>query len=227
MIKLVVFDVAGTTIKDDDAVNTCLRRVLHAHDIDVDRDAVNRVMGEPKPIAIAKLLTAVRGRPYDARHPDVGELYHAFEGLMLEYYADDVAVTPAAGAEETFATLKGRGVGVALDTGFSRAILAVILRRFRWDSSALIDASVASDEVASGRPAPDLVERAMALTGVTSAAQVAKVGDTPADLQEGAAARCALIVGITTGSHTRQQLSAYPHTHLIEALTEVPPLCLR
>jgi phosphonatase-like hydrolase len=225
MIELVVFDLAGTTVKDDDAVNACLRRVLRTQDVDVDREAVNRVMGEPKPIAIATLLSAARGRVHDPRHPDVAALYHAFERLMVEYYADDLAVAPAADAEETFAILKRDGVRVALDTGFSRAIVDVILRRFRWDEGGLIDATVASDEVARGRPAPDLIQRAMALTGVSSAARVAKVGDTPADLREGTAAGCARVIGVTTGSHTRRQLSAYPHTHLIDVLAEVPPLC--
>jgi phosphonatase-like hydrolase len=226
MIALVVFDIAGTTIQDGDAVHTCLRRVLQTRGVDVDRDAVNRVMGEPKPVAIAKLLSWSRGRPYDPRDADVSSVHDAFEQLMMEYYAADTTVVLAPDAEATFAALKQRGIRIALDTGFNRAIVDVILRRFNWAGSGLIDATVASDEVARGRPAPDLIERAMALTGVASAAAVAKVGDTPADLQEGTAAGCARVIGLTTGSHTREQLRAHPHTHLVEALAEVPPLCL-
>ncbi|MCZ7635203.1 MAG: hypothetical protein M5U12_03590 [Verrucomicrobia bacterium] len=52
-IELVVFDMAGTTVRDDDAVNLCLRDALHAGGIDVTRDEVNEVMGIPKPTAIA------------------------------------------------------------------------------------------------------------------------------------------------------------------------------
>ena len=61
----------------------------------------------------------------------------------------------------------------------------------------------------------------MSLCGISIAAAVAKVGDTPADLLEGTAAGCGLVIGITSGSHTRTALAAHPHTHLIDHLSEV------
>ncbi len=54
-ISLVVFDIAGTTVEDDDAVNVCIREALSAKGISATRDEVNKVMGLPKPEAIAKL----------------------------------------------------------------------------------------------------------------------------------------------------------------------------
>ncbi len=85
----------------------------------------------------------------------------------------------------------------------------------------MLDATVASDEVPRGRPHPDLLLRAMQLTGCADPRRVAKVGDTPADLAEGTAAGCGFVVGVTTGSHTRDELLAHPHTHLIDALDEL------
>ena len=55
---------------------------------------------------------------------------------------------------------------------------------------------------------------------------VAKVGDTPSDLQEGTAAGCGLVIGVANGTHTREQLAAHPHTHLIASLQELPALVL-
>jgi phosphoglycolate phosphatase-like HAD superfamily hydrolase len=66
----------------------------------------------------------------------------------------------------------------------------------------------------------------MELTGVTDAGHVAKMGDTPSDLQEGWAAGCGLVIGVTNGSHTRKQLAPHPHTHLIDNLRELPGLLL-
>ena len=60
---------------------------------------------------------------------------------------------------------------------------------------------------------------------VTAADRVAKVGDTPSDLQEGHAAGCGRIIGVTAGSHTHAELSPYPHTHLIGTVAELLP-CL-
>ena len=57
--------------------------------------------------------------------------------------------------------------------------------------------------------------------GITDPAHVAKVGDTPADLQEGTNAGCGWVIGITSGSHTREELMPYPHTHLVDDIWQV------
>ncbi len=55
-IELVVFDMAGTTVCDDDSVNRCLREALAAAGLAVAPAAVNAVMGLPKPQAISILI---------------------------------------------------------------------------------------------------------------------------------------------------------------------------
>ena len=55
-IELVVFDMAGTTVNDDDSVNRCLRSSLAAAGLSVTAAQVNAVMGLPKPTAIAMLI---------------------------------------------------------------------------------------------------------------------------------------------------------------------------
>ena len=55
-IELVVFDMAGTTVNDDDSVNRCLRGSLAAAGLAVTAAQVNAVMGLPKPTAIAILI---------------------------------------------------------------------------------------------------------------------------------------------------------------------------
>ena len=116
------------------------------------------------------------------------------------------------------------GVKVALDTGFSREIVDVLLARLGWDNSALIDATVTSDDVARGRPHPDMALKAMSDLGIRDPKRVAKVGDTPADLDEGTRAGCGLVVGVTQGSHTAAQLKPHAHTHLIGTVAELPAL---
>jgi phosphonatase-like hydrolase len=128
--------------------------------------------------------------------------------------------------EVALSKLRAAGVRVALDTGFSRVILDTILQRLGWKDERFFDATVASDEVVRGRPYPDLVVKAMQLSGVTNPAAVVKVGDTPADLEEGAAARCGLVVGVTNGSHTVDELKRHPHTHLISHLGLLPKVVL-
>jgi phosphoglycolate phosphatase-like HAD superfamily hydrolase len=101
-----------------------------------------------------------------------------------------------------------------------------VLERLGWESRGLIDASVTSDEAARGRPAADLALEAMRRLGVANPFDVAKVGDTPSDLLEGTAARCRLVIGVTSGSHTRAELEVFPHTHLVESVADVPKLVI-
>src|SRR5262245_41839823 len=220
-IDLVIFDMAGTTVYDGDAVHAGLANALAEAGVRVARDQVNAVMGMPKPVAIRSLLSTHEGKP--PLEPRVAAIYASFERLMLTHYRTDASVRAVDNAEAVFRTLRERGIKVALDTGFTRRITNVILERLGWNA-AVIDASVTSDEVARGRPYADMVHRAMKLTGVRDSARVAKVGDTPADLLEGDAANCALVIGVTSGSHTREQLQVYPHTHLVASLRELPAI---
>ncbi len=153
----------------------------------------------------------------DAIHAD-------FVTRMLDFYRHDPSIREVPGAGATFAALKQRNIKVALDTGFSREITAAILDRLGWLRDGLIDARISSDEVPRGRPHPDMIRALMERLGVTDPTAVAKVGDAPADLEEGTNAGCRHVVGVTWGSHTREQLATHPHTHLIESLDELLPI---
>jgi len=223
-IQLVIFDMAGTTVRDDDSVNTCLRAALTAGGHTVTRDQVNAVMGLPKPEAIRLVLEGLEGRPPEAAR--VHAIHEDFLRRMLEFYRTNPGIEPMPHTVEVLTRLKVAGVKIALDTGFSRPIVDAILQRLGWNDGQWIDATVASDEVPRGRPHPDLARRAMELTGVTDPRAVAKVGDTPSDLGEGTAAGCRLVIGVTNGTHTREQLASHPHTHLLASLAELPAVVL-
>jgi phosphonatase-like hydrolase len=224
-IELVIFDMAGTTVRDDDAVNLCLRRALDARTA-VTRDEVNVVMGLPKPIAIRLLLEQKLSGAAAVTNAVVESIYQDFLARMLEHYRTAAGIEPMPHTLETFNQLKHAGVRVALDTGFSRPIVDAILERLGWKRGGLLDATVASDEVKNGRPHADLALKAMEITGVRDPKRVAKVGDTPSDLLEGTAAGCGMVIGVTNGSHTREQLAVHPHTRLIASLKELPALIL-
>jgi phosphonatase-like hydrolase len=217
-VQLVVFDIAGTTVYDNDAVRSCFRAALADADLSAAPEVISAVMGLPKPEAIRRLAgPGVPPEQIDAIHED-------FVARMKRHYQVDPSVREADGATGTFARLHAAGVMVALDTGFSRPIVDVLLARLGWREGDAIDASVCSDEVPRGRPHPDMILHLMRKLGVDGAGSVAKVGDTPVDLQEGTAAGCGWVVGITSGTHAREQLARHPHTHLIVSLTELPKL---
>ncbi len=225
MIELVVFDLAGTTVEDGDAVNATFRATLAARKIEADPVAVNAVMGLPKPEAIRILLDAFgRSGGLPPTPENIDAIHREFTARMCAFYATDPAVREVPGAAATFAILRQAGVKVALNTGFFRPIVDVLLGRLGWHVPAVVDAVVTSDEVPHGRPQPDMIRHLMTRLGVSDVRRVAKVGDTKADLEEGTNAGCGLVIGVTTGSSSRDQLQEWPHTHILASVADVPTL---
>ncbi|MGC4044084.1 MAG: HAD hydrolase-like protein [Armatimonas sp.] len=214
---LVVFDMAGTTLNDDGGiVNQALREALSAAAVYVTSEAVNEVMGLPKPVAIGSLLGISESAERTL------EIHRDFLARMLRFYAEDPSVAEVQGTSLVLIQLRAAGIKVALDTGFSRDLVEVIVDRLGWRT--LLDGFIASDEVERGRPHPDMINALCKHMGITNPKAVAKIGDTPSDLQEGTAAGCGWVIGVTLGSHTAEQLAPYPHTHLIPSVTALPAL---
>ncbi len=233
---LAVFDLAGTTVFDEgDVVAHALRSALiDEAQLETTIEQINRVMGIAKPLAIASLL---RDAERIADQPDpadqaqaaalVARIHQRFVRGMIDHYRQSPSVCEMPGATQTFQRLRSNGIKVALNTGFSRDITDTILNRLGWSERIVIDASITSDEVPEGRPAPFMIHRLMERLGVNDVRRVVKIGDTPSDLHEGTRAGCGRVVGVTNGSHTREQLLKHPHTDLIPGVSHLPETLLR
>ena len=219
-IKLVVFDMAGTTVEDKDNVHEALIKGFELSNYKITRDDANSVMGIPKPVAIRTLLEG-KFNLKEKTGELVSKIHAAFVAEMISFYKNDASVKSKNNAEETFTALREKGLKVGIDTGFSRDIADTIFDRLKWRENNLIDLTVTSDEVNNGRPFPDMIYKAMADLNIKTADEVAKVGDTASDLQEGTSAGCKYVIGITTGAFTREALEPEQHTHLIDDLLEV------
>ncbi len=220
-IELVVFDLAGTTVKDNNDVHRILQYAFALNNIEISIADANSVMGIPKPVAINNLLNLRYHGNGPITQAWIEDIHHTFVKEMISFYEHDPRVGEKEGVTDTFRELRNHGIKVFVDTGFDRPIVAPLLDRLGWEKNNLIDGSVTSDEVKQGRPYPDLVFKAMGMAGVTDSKKVAKVGDTVSDLEEGIAAGCGLVIGVTSGAFSYDELNESKHTHLIENISEV------
>ena len=214
--SLVVFDMAGTTVVDDGQVPEAFTAALAAHGIAVGEGDIRGVRGAAKRQAILDFLPPGAGRERKAER-----VLASFREHLARLYQGNVREIP--GAAGVFGWLRGRGVRVALNTGFDRDTARMLLDALGWNGQT-VDAVVCGDDVARGRPAPDMILRCMELTGVANAKSVANVGDTMLDLQAAHNAGAGWNIGVLTGAHERELMAAQPHTHLLASVAELPAL---
>jgi phosphonatase-like hydrolase len=218
-IKLVVFDLAGTTVKDNGQVADAFTTALAEHHVAVTPEQLSSVRGSSKREAV---LHFIPEGPHRTRRAEL--VYASFREHLAQRYRTE-GVEPIEGAERTFKSLRAQGVRVALNTGFDRDITGLLLATLNWKDG-IVDAVVCGDEVRAGRPAPYLIFHAMEATGTTNVQQVANVGDTVLDLKAGHNAGVRWNVGVLSGAHDRQLLERAPHTHLLPSITELLDLVL-
>jgi hypothetical protein len=218
MFDLAVFDLAGTTVMDDpNGVAKCLVDAVVAGGFETSFEHANEYMGIKKIVAIQKLAPTASEAAVEAMHED-------FRQRMLTYYRTEPGVGAYAGIEVLFSELQSCGVKIGIDTGFDTETVDTILDRLGWHDK--LDARSASDRVPEGRPAPFMIQDLMQQVGCQDPSQVIKIGDTPSDLHEGTNAGCRLVIGVTYGTHTREQLQPHPHTHLVDSVEELHTLLL-
>ncbi|MDP2436940.1 MAG: hypothetical protein Q8P67_14410 [archaeon] len=124
-LKLVVFDMAGTTVHDEDFVNLAFQQAMkNGADLTVTRAEINDVMGMRKPDAIRTVLQLRRGPGAEVSVAEVNSLHGLFLAEMLSFYRHDPRVREIHGVSELFAALRAKGIRVALDSGFSRGVFS-------------------------------------------------------------------------------------------------------
>ncbi len=215
-VELVCFDMAGTTVVDDGQVPEAFTAALAGHGIALRPGAIRDVRGASKRQAILDLLP-----PGPDRERKAERALASFREHLARLYRGTVREIP--GAAGVFGWLRGRGIRVALNTGFDRDTAHMLLGALAWDAET-VDAVVCGDDVARGRPAPDMILRCMQLTGVAGAESVASVGDTVLDLRAGHSAGVRWNIGVLSGAHERSRMAAEPHTHLLASVAELPAL---
>jgi phosphonatase-like hydrolase len=220
-IQLVVFDMAGTTVRDRGNVGEAFIGAFKENGIDIPFEEVKKVMGWRKIDAVKMLLQKFHNGSDEAL---VEKIHDTFIRNMIRHYEEDATLSPLPYVEETFAALKKRGVKIALNTGFPRSIADTILKRLNWEEGKTIDAVIASDEVPEGRPHPYMINSIMKQLSVTDSEAVAKVGDTEVDVEEGRKANCGLVVSVTTGAYSRGQLEQYKPDNIIDSMAELSSL---
>lgn len=218
MIRLVVFDMAGTTVNEDNVVYKTLQAAISYGGYPVSLEVVlAHGGGKEKLQAIRDVLHVLTGEELEERARTI----HAdFKTRLVNAY-ENLDVKPVTGAAQVFSGLRAIDVKVALNTGYDRNTAMGLLKKLGWEEGIHIDAVVTASDVEKNRPHPDMVLLAMQKTGIIDPEEVIKVGDSGIDIEEGRNANCLLSIGITGGAQTASQLMEAEPDYIVNHLSEV------
>lgn len=189
----VLFDVDGTLVDTPYLHAVCWAEALRQGGHDVPMATVHRAIGMGGDRLLDHLLGPDRdtdGDPQlDAAHLT---LYRQFWGRLR----------PLPGATELIRSCAGRGLRVVLASSASQQELRAL--RSALDVDDAIDTATSSADADAGKPAPDIVQAALAQSGL-EAKHAVFVGDAVWDGQ--AAARAGVVfVGMTCGGTSEAEL---------------------
>lgn len=228
--SLVVFDMAGTTVRDRNEVKQSFVQAADSTGLAYTQAQYQALRGFSKREVFVRLWTSQLGADAPSLTAKIDRSFAAFRQTLEDHYRT-APVEPTDGCLECFALLKRKGIAIGLTTGFYREVADIVLGRLGWDkgldarragsTDTIIQASLTSNEVENGRPAPDMIRRIMELTGIDDPQKVIKIGDTPIDLEEGRNAGCGLSLAVTNGSHCREQLESCPNDGLLDSLHDL------
>ncbi len=231
MVKLVVLDMAGTTVKDDHEVEKCFKEACVLTGLELSDEEILAAQGWSKRFVFEHFWKKKIGDNQGELTLAVDKSYNVFKEVLEGYYSQK-NVLPTEGAIETFNFLKEHDIKCVLTTGFYRKITDIILEKLGWlegldenyvgGKDSLISMSISSDDVENGRPNPDMIHKAMRQFGIDNAKEVIKIGDTPSDIQAGKAANCLMSIGLTNGTHSQEQLEKTDYDLLLTSLLKFP-----
>jgi len=215
-IQLAVFDMAGTTVNEDNVVYKTVRAALAKHGVDVSLETVLTFgAGKEKFKAISDILTESNNSSVDAN-----VVFENFKEMLAEAYAN-LDVTTYDGVEELFKILKSKEVKVVLNTGYDQKTAQSLLNKLGWVPGNQIDAVITADDVVKGRPSSEMIDKAMEMFGITESENVLKAGDSAIDIEEGKNANCGWTVGVLTGAQSREQLETAEPSMILDSLADL------
>lgn len=215
-IECVVFDMAGTTVNEDNLVYKTLQAAINHYNVPVDLDHVLlHGAGKEKFQAIKDIIS---NSAYALDEMVQLEVFHYFLA-QLDIAYKNFEVTPMPGAEQVFIALKKQDIKVVLNTGYNRATAESLLGQLGWTEGVQIDLLVTASDVLHNRPMPDMILYAKNELLITDTKKMVKIGDSCIDIEEGQNAGCLLNIGITTGAQTETQLMQAKPDYIIHSLS--------
>ena len=219
-VKLIVCDMAGTTVNEGGIVYRTLYNTIKSSGIAIEEDEMKDWYGINKTEVLAYFMN--RDARYYGNQEMLATLLASFkQQLRTSYFSSNSITLIDPGLPALFNQIRATGVKIALNSGFSVDIQEKIIETLGMRD--FIDGYISSESVATGRPAPYMIENLMTRFGVTDPGQVVKIGDSQNDILEGKNAKCGASIGVLTGAETREKLESAGADRILRSVMALVP----
>ncbi|HCM34848.1 HAD-IA family hydrolase [Chryseobacterium sp.] len=214
-IELLVLDMAGTTIDEDNVVYKTLTNAVNDYGYEVSLDKVlSTCAGMEKLEAITILL-----REINCNEEDAPAIFENFSSQLKESYRN-LEVKPINGTEDFLLKMKAKNKKIVLNTGYTSEIAHQLLNKLNWMENIHFDALITADDVLESRPSPEMIHLAMKKFNITEADKVLKAGDSVIDVEEGKNAGCGLTIAVLSGAQSRTELEKAEPDYILKTISE-------
>jgi phosphonatase-like hydrolase len=220
MIKMVVFDMAGTTVNENNVVYKTLQSAINEAAFDFSLEEVLEAGAGKEKLEAIRSILALRQVENEQL---AGQIFTRFLKLLDTAY-QTLDVFEQDNATALFRMLKENEILVVLNTGYNKETAESLVQKIGWKKGIDYDLLVTASDVSKNRPEPDMILLAMKHFGIMDARTVIKIGDSAVDIMEGRNAGCRINIGITTGAQTYEQLQTAQPAYIIDNLIDLMPI---
>lgn len=214
-IELLVLDMAGTTINEDNVVYKTLTNAVNDHGYQVSLEKVlSTCAGMEKLEAISLLLKKIGGNKEDAL-----VIFENFSDQLKKAY-QNLDVKPINGVVDFLLNMRSKNKKIALNTGYTSEIARQLIDKLGWKENIHFDALITANDVSESRPNPEMIHLAMKKFNINDPEKVLKAGDSVIDIEEGKNAGCGITIAVLSGAQNKTELEKSNPDYIFNTIAE-------
>lgn len=218
-IKMLVFDMAGTTVNEKGIVYETLYDTMKNFGLNIKKEDISRWHGSNKYEVLNNYLTNDDNVSKEIKRCIKEQLHSNFDNNLKErYFSYSNIELIDKNLPELFDNIRMKNIKISLNTGYSKEIQESIIKKLNMKE--YVDDYVSSEEVTFGRPYPYMIYKIMERNNIKSVNNVIKFGDTKNDVLEGLNANCTT-VGVLSGADTKEKLIESRPTHILKSIMDI------
>ena len=217
-IKMLGFDMAGTTINEKGIVYETLFDTMSNFGLNVSKNDICKWHGLNNYEVLNNYLTNDKKVSDEINNCIKEQLYSNFDNNLKErYFTSSNIDLIDENLLVLFDKIRKKDIKVTLNTGYSKEIQESIIKKLNMNE--FIDDYISSEEVKYGRPYPHMIHKLMERNNITNSQNVIKFGDTNNDVLEGINANCIASIGVLSGADSFSKLKNA--SHVINSIMDI------